>query len=266
MFTGTVAVRNGPIGIASFDVLPRALADAHVDRHLTALEPGAHLVRARARLLALDPAAGVAALAGAGPASDALAVLALLCRLDVREAQLLRHVRASRPSRGGSPSAACLRARGSRRARRLRPILPRPSARSVPRWRSLWPIWDFTCVMLHLRHLRVVLLLPERAALRLFRRHGSGRGRGLGRRLGLGARAPQQEPAPPPQRAPPTAARLLQDDGDDRGTASCSGSAIVWRRHGLERQHLADLLAADPRDVLRAGGAPSARRSSPSPC
>src|SRR5829696_5530948 len=28
-----------------------------------------------------------------------------------------------------------------------RPILPRPSARSVPRWRSLWPILLRTCVM-----------------------------------------------------------------------------------------------------------------------
>src|SRR5579872_2046210 len=94
------------------------LADAHVDRHLAALEAGAHLVRAGARLLALDPAAGVAALARAGAAADALSIDALLRGLDVREVQLLRHVSPARPSRGGRPSAACLREPGSRRARR----------------------------------------------------------------------------------------------------------------------------------------------------
>ena len=49
------------------------LAHAHVRRHLAALEPGAHVVRAGARLLALDPAAGVAALARAEAAADTLA-------------------------------------------------------------------------------------------------------------------------------------------------------------------------------------------------
>src|SRR5947207_2210959 len=44
---------------------PAQLADAHVDRHLPALEACAHLVRAGARLLALDTAAGELALAGA---------------------------------------------------------------------------------------------------------------------------------------------------------------------------------------------------------
>ena len=68
------------------------LADAHVDRHLAALEAGAHLVRARARLLALDAAAGVAALAGAGAAADALAVLPGLGRLEIGEVEFaLRH-------------------------------------------------------------------------------------------------------------------------------------------------------------------------------
>jgi hypothetical protein len=67
------------------------LAEAHVDRHLTALEARAHLVRARARLLALDPAAGVAALAGAHAAADALAALARGGRLERCEVQLLRH-------------------------------------------------------------------------------------------------------------------------------------------------------------------------------
>src|SRR5207253_6345174 len=47
------------------------------------------LVRARARLLALDAPAGVAALAGAESAADALAVLPRLRRLEIREAELL---------------------------------------------------------------------------------------------------------------------------------------------------------------------------------
>src|SRR6476661_4790323 len=46
---------------------PAQLPDAHVDRHLSTLEAGAHLVRAGARLLALDPAAGELPLAGARP-------------------------------------------------------------------------------------------------------------------------------------------------------------------------------------------------------
>src|SRR5262249_54168299 len=118
------------------------LADAHVDRHLPALETGAHLVRARARLLALDPARRVAALAGARPAAYALAILPRLGGLEVREVQLLfRHYAfsstftrwrtlRSMPSRTGPVSCST-----------ERPILPSPSARSVPRWRSLWPIW-----------------------------------------------------------------------------------------------------------------------------
>src|SRR5207248_2652003 len=54
------------------------LRGAHVERHLAALEARAHGVRARARLLALDPAAGVAPLARAQAAADALAILARL--------------------------------------------------------------------------------------------------------------------------------------------------------------------------------------------
>src|SRR5205807_445964 len=78
------------------------LRDAHVERHLAALEARAHGVRARARLLALDPATGVAALAGAQAASDALAALALLGRLERMEVQLGSHVTTSPPpSRGG---------------------------------------------------------------------------------------------------------------------------------------------------------------------
>jgi hypothetical protein len=64
------------------------LADAHVDRHLAALEARAHLVRAGTGLLALDAATGVAPLAGAGAAANALAILPRLCRLEVGEVQL----------------------------------------------------------------------------------------------------------------------------------------------------------------------------------
>src|SRR5262249_27060347 len=48
------------------------LAEAHVDRVLAALEAGPHLGGAGARLLPLDAATGVAALAGAQAAADAL--------------------------------------------------------------------------------------------------------------------------------------------------------------------------------------------------
>src|SRR5207248_6372271 len=68
---------------------PAQLANPHVDVRLAALEPGAHLVRARPRLLALDPAAGVAALAGAEAAPDALPVLTRLRRREAGEIQLL---------------------------------------------------------------------------------------------------------------------------------------------------------------------------------
>src|SRR5262249_28380250 len=65
------------------------LAEAHVDRHLPALEAGPHLVRPRAGLLALDAAAGVAALAPAQAAADALSVLARGGRLERIQAELL---------------------------------------------------------------------------------------------------------------------------------------------------------------------------------
>ena len=74
------------------------LRQAHVDRHLATLEAGRHLVRAGARLLALDPAAGVPPLAGAHAAADALAVLPRLRRLEAVEIELLGHVYASFPS------------------------------------------------------------------------------------------------------------------------------------------------------------------------
>src|SRR5262249_35060812 len=70
-------------------VLAALLAEAHVDRHLAALEPGPHLVRPRAGLLTLDPAARVATLARAQAAADALPVLARGGRLERVQAELL---------------------------------------------------------------------------------------------------------------------------------------------------------------------------------
>src|SRR5207247_10707315 len=66
------------------------LAESHVDRVLAALEARAHLVRARARLLALDPAAGVAALARAQAAADALSCAPRLRGLRVGEDRIVR--------------------------------------------------------------------------------------------------------------------------------------------------------------------------------
>src|SRR5205085_3613946 len=67
------------------------LAEPHVDRHLAALEAGTHLGRARARLLALDPAARVAALAGAETAADALPVAPLGGRPEVGGVEPVGH-------------------------------------------------------------------------------------------------------------------------------------------------------------------------------
>src|SRR2546421_12104538 len=64
---------------------------------------------------------------------------------------------------------------------RVLPMVPRPSARSVPRWRSLWPILLRIWVIFTLATLRVVLLLADRAALRLRLLLGDR----LGRRLRL---------------------------------------------------------------------------------
>src|SRR6185312_9411828 len=125
------------------------LAEPHVDGGLASLEARAHLVRARARLLALDAATRVAALARAETAADALPVLTRLRRREVREIQLLlghrlqafsiltrwRTLRSMPASTGDSSCSA------------LRPMRPSPSARRVPRWRPDCPIWDRTCVM-----------------------------------------------------------------------------------------------------------------------
>ena len=113
---------------------PRSLPSAHVDRHLAALEAGGHLVRPGARLLALDPTPRVATLARAEASPDALAVLARLRGLQVREIQALRH--RFRPSprrgRGGSTWRSIPRNCGVSSCSADRPILPRPRARSVP--------------------------------------------------------------------------------------------------------------------------------------
>src|SRR5262249_28631214 len=143
-------------------VRPARLAEPHLERHLAALEPGAHHVRARAGLLALDPAAGVPALAGAEPAPDALAVLPRLRGLQVRKGKLLlgclfgghRTPYASstltRCATFLSIPASC----GLSVCSTLWPILRRPSARSVPRCRSDWPI--LLCVWVIL-----TLLMPR---------------------------------------------------------------------------------------------------------
>src|SRR5207245_8711074 len=77
--------------------------------------------------------------------ADALAVLPGLRRLQVVEVQLLGHYCSiftrwltfrSMPASTGLSSCST-----------VRPILPRPSARSVPRCGRLWPIWLRTCVI-----------------------------------------------------------------------------------------------------------------------
>src|SRR4029453_14873189 len=75
------ALREGAERADRHRVLRRVAAllrQAHVRRHLAALEAGAHLVRARARLLALEAPASGAALPRPQPAAHPLAVLPLL--------------------------------------------------------------------------------------------------------------------------------------------------------------------------------------------
>ena len=126
------------------------LAEAHVDRHLAAFEPGRHLVRPGARLLALDAAARVAALARAEAAADPLARLARLGGLEIGQVQLVRGHSLVLPidahevvtwrsiPRSSAESVCSL----------LRPIFPSPSARRVPMCRSDWPIVLRICVIL----------------------------------------------------------------------------------------------------------------------
>src|SRR4029077_6835114 len=124
------------------------LGGAHVQRHLAALEAGTGRVRARAGLLALDPAAGVAALARAHAAADALAVLARLRGLQVREIQVTGHYLVSSTSTRCRTLRSMPASAGLSSISFVLPIRPRPSARSVPRWRSDWPIWLLTWVSL----------------------------------------------------------------------------------------------------------------------
>ncbi len=67
------------------------LREPHRERHLAAFEAGPHHVRPGARLLALDAAARVAALAGAHAAADALAVAPGLRRAEIGQVQLGAH-------------------------------------------------------------------------------------------------------------------------------------------------------------------------------
>ena len=100
-------------------------------RHLATHEAGAHHVRARTRLLALDPATRVAALARAHAAAHALAFHALLRRLQIREIQIFRHYASSTLTRcrtlRSMPAITGLSSWS-----RVLPMRPRPSARSVP--------------------------------------------------------------------------------------------------------------------------------------
>src|SRR5439155_19657895 len=90
------------------------LAHAHVDGHLAALEAGAHLVRARARLLSLEAPAGVASLARAEAPAHPLAILTWGSRLQRGEIEPVSH--ALRPpcrrrhGRGGGRASAYRRA------------------------------------------------------------------------------------------------------------------------------------------------------------
>jgi len=85
------ALRERPVWTDRHRVLgggAALLAEPHVQRHLAALEPRAHPVRAGAGLLALEAAPGVAALAGAETAADALARAALLRGRQIGEVDL----------------------------------------------------------------------------------------------------------------------------------------------------------------------------------
>ena len=95
--TGWLYVRNGPIGIASADVLPRSFPSRMSIGIWPPSKPAGSLCEPGAGLLALDPAAGVAAVARAHAAADALARLARLRRLQRVEVELVGH--RQRPSR-----------------------------------------------------------------------------------------------------------------------------------------------------------------------
>ena len=105
------------------------LGRAHVQRHLAALEAGPHGVRAGARLLALDPATGVATLARAHAAADALAILARLRGLQVREVELTGHYYCSSTFTRWRTLRSMPESTGLSVCSAVLPILPRPSAR-----------------------------------------------------------------------------------------------------------------------------------------
>src|SRR4029453_664763 len=93
---------------------------------------------------------GVAALARAEAAADALAVLPRLGGLQVREVQVPGHYFASSTFTRGRTFLSIPASDGLSSCSTERPIRPSPSARSVPRWRWLCPIWLRVCVILTL--------------------------------------------------------------------------------------------------------------------
>src|SRR5260370_19723105 len=154
----------------------------------------------------------------------------------------------------------------------LRPILPRPSARSVPRCRSLWPIWLRVCVIFTRATLALVLLLADGAALRLLRRAligdlarslrlrartgvrldgrlylydvGGGRSLLIWRELDLHGRRTRRG-----RFSGRDGLGLLDDDR--RRDDSRSFLALPLPLDRREREHLVELLSAEPRDVRR---------------
>src|SRR5690606_20010766 len=115
------------------------LRDAHVERHLAALEPGRD---GAARPLALGAAAGgLAALARDAPADALLALVRAGGRLQVVD--LDGHADSSTETRCGTRASMPRISGRSGRVLTL-PMRPRPSARSVPRCLGLAPMADRT--------------------------------------------------------------------------------------------------------------------------
>src|SRR5436305_8540340 len=216
------------------------LAEPHVDGHLAALEAGAHLRRAGAGLLALDPAPGIATFAGAEAAADALAIAARRGGLEVREVQLVGHYLASstwtRWRTFRSIPASC----GLSACSATRPILPSPSARRTPRWACVSPIGLRVCVI----RTFAISWAPRSSPRPCGGGRASAQQQGPRRRAPppqLAGRAPRREPRP---RAP--RARAPRRARDRAAPARSSG-------HGSARRP-------------RGGAGCAARRPSPSPC
>src|SRR5262249_46372916 len=87
-----------------------------------------------------------AALTRAQAAADALARLARLRRLEIRQVQLFGHQASSTFTRCATFLSMPATAGLSRSCSAVLPIRPSPSARRVPRWRGDSPIALFTCV------------------------------------------------------------------------------------------------------------------------